>query len=251
MPITADLDDLTRPPPGSRLHDADATPDDDEAAGLWAAPNRPFVWIFHPEAPGTWAAETITEGPEEDRGTWWLCHPSVLERRPGLEGHRAEDPQDPGAATEIPRMRVRREGGIWLESRGPWRYVAETPCRHPITRRHGTYYHEVFATPVPKRRRERPQWTHNRQAYLRFLLALHREGVVRPPSDEVLDLRKATIVERLRRAQGEGQKFGPVVAAELVRRHETALDAATKASVAVREEPPPPARKARRAPAEG
>lgn len=243
MPVT---DDLFKPPPGAHVPPSVEDGEDDPPGTLYAVPNRPFVYLFYPHAPGSWAAEKIDTGPEEDQGVWWLCHPVKLPRIPGIEGQRSEDPADPGASTEIARMRTRKDGGIWFDARAPYNYVAALPCKHPKTRAPGVHHVEVFATPIPKRRDEKPAWRYDRQRYLRFLLAVHRAGLVPPPSAEVVDLHVARVAERLERAVS-ATELKPAVQAKVIERHEAATAKLEAAQVVDEEAPPAPAPRPRRA----
>lgn len=203
MPITAE--NIIDPADGAAEFPPDEGAGGARPPGTLYSPNVPsFTYVFHPELPGSWSAETITEGEDHERGTWWLCHPRKLPRRVGSNGHRALDPADPGAATAVAREIVRRDGGIWLESRAPYRYVVRRDAVHPVTGKDTEIYYEAFATPVPNAKGRRLRFRFDRQAYLRFLRSVLAAGIldVTGPAEEIVEDRIARAggrIERVRR----------------------------------------------------
>lgn len=231
MPITAEnivepADSEASFPPDEGAHGA-------RPPGTLYSPNIPgFTYVFHPELPSSWSPETITEGEPHERGTWWLCHPMKLPRRAGSNGHRAHDPSDPGSATSVARDIVRRNGGLWLESRPPYRYVVRRDAVHPITGQDTEIHFEAFATPLPNAKGRKLRFKFDRQAYLRFLRTVLAAGLldVTGPAEEIVADRIARAgarVERVRRdkARSDAERKEAVKAAtEVLARVEAAKD---------------------------
>lgn len=190
-----------------------ANPDaiDVDPDAFFAVPNSPFVFVADPDVLSAWSAETVHAGPgvpAEDVGTWWLLLPRKLVRKPGLDGFRKPDPRRPGHATDVPRDRVKEEGGIWLDHREHG-YLAQQAVVHPGSGKEGLLYHEVFELPIKPRKGQRVHYRYDRQRYLRWLLSLHRAGTLPAPSDDVLAYHRDRLDARAVRIESDSALSDP------------------------------------------
>ena len=179
---------------------------DADPSAFYALPTDPFVFVFDPAIEANWSAETIVPGDgvaEDEIGTWWVLTPRKLTRRLGLNGFRAPSSAKPGEATQLAKQRVENEGGIWLDPREHG-YVARLDVLHPRSGRPGILHHEVFETPIKPARGKRVSFRYDRQRYLRWLLELHRSGVLPAPPDDLANFARARVITRQERVRADG-----------------------------------------------
>lgn len=162
------------------------------SAVVRARPGKPFFLVFYPKQSGNWAALEIKAGegvPPEDVGHWWLCVPQRVEVRPGVGGHRTlKAGQDPNDAHRRAHNAMDRRGGIVLPKE--YGYEIPLPCIDPVTRREGHIYTDVWSRPLAQLDDERIAFDFDHQRFRRWLLALHRTGII-PEMDERIAVKHA------------------------------------------------------------
>ena len=80
---------------------------------LFAAPNKPFFYVFYPQHRGNWKVEEIQAAsgiPDEDVGVWWLPILQQEPVQPGINGnHTLASASNPEHQYDSAHLRIKRK----------------------------------------------------------------------------------------------------------------------------------------------
>lgn len=160
----------------------DLSPD---SGAIRAEPNDPFWLVVYPNSPTGWNVET--RGVEEP--TYLPClNPMPLVE--GANGIRSTGKgEDPARGRDGAKLKLANDGAIIID---PSKYLLKTPCSGG-----GAYYHtpwQVLRQPLAGQRMI-PKIDH--AVYAAFRLSLVEDGIVPPPSDQIIAYLEQQAEERL------------------------------------------------------
>jgi hypothetical protein len=147
-------------------------------------PNFPFFLIHWPQ---NWNVES--EGLEVPT---WLPTFSRHVILPGCNLNRTlRRGERPEAAYDAAVLVNTRRGATYLDPElhrlsSGGKYLREAPCRDPRSGREGVYYLDAWSTPLDALPGRRLRFRLDRAAFNRYRLEVVEQGVIRPPSAEVL-----------------------------------------------------------------
>lgn len=170
------------------------------ASRLPIAPNFPFFLIHWAT---NWQVESVgLEGPT------WLPYLSRHVILPGCNLNRTIRKGEPAtAAYDTAVLRNVRKGATYLDVerhllQDGGKYLKEAPCRDPRTGREGVYYLDGFTVPRDAIPGRKLRFKFDRGASNRWRLHLVESGVIRAPSQQILEDELNRKRRRLSRVQG-------------------------------------------------
>lgn len=240
MPIPSDI---TAPAVRGTRVVLDGTAPTPQGEALQVEPNYPFFWAVFPLEPTTWDAVVIEAQAPGDpyAGTWWLPKMTPFPVQPGVCGHRTKKKGQPASRSySAAHTRVEENGGVIIPHERD--YCIGVDCIGPRTKREGTYYMDPWSSPRAKIPNRRQKFNFDRDRFNRWRLQLLLDGVVPPPSRDVVDYRVAKVAERLDRRIAQDFKGDDAHKASMVGAASEAVEVASEATVAqpkqVRNAPP-------------
>ena len=169
------------------------------ALALPIAPNYPF-FLMH--WPSNWQVESV--GLKEPTWLPYLSRHTIL---PGCNLNRTlRQGEKASAAYDQAVLANMRKGAEYLDVErhtvNGGKYLREAPCRDTRNGREGTFYLDAFTPPRDAIPGRRLKFVFDRAAYNKWRLELVLEGVLPPPSRQILEEVIGQKRRRLGRVQG-------------------------------------------------
>jgi hypothetical protein len=172
---------------------------------LVAHPTPDFFFVAYPDDPGNWFPAEIKadEGVDpDDVGVWWLLRPQREPCQRGVNGHRGKRAGDKDSHVYAQaHAHIREDGGIVLEEQQP-QYCVPVPVTHPRTGASGVMHLDAWSKARPVVRGKRIKFDFDSQRFARWLLSLHRAGVLPAPDPQMVEINQARVVEMVERRKG-------------------------------------------------
>lgn len=184
---------------------ASPRPDRRRDQNLVAHPTPEFFYVAYPDDPGNWYPAEIKAGEgvdADDVGVWWLLRPQREPCQRGVNGHRGKRPGDKDSHVySQAHHHIREDGGIVLDDLQP-QYCVPVPVTHPRTGASGMMHIDAWSRARPVVRGKRIKFDFDSQRFARWLLSLHRAGVLPEPDPQMVEINAARVVAVVERRKG-------------------------------------------------